>query len=324
MSRAIALPLWLWAAQAAAQPSGPPLPAAVQQRIEPAAERPAPDVKDASYGPHPRHVLDVWKARAAKPTPLVIFLHGGGFQQGDKANVPSALLREALAAGLSVTSANYRLTNVAPFPAPMLDGVRAIQFLRSKAGEWNLDPARFAGSGTSAGAGIALWAAFHDDLARRDSSDPVERQSSRLACVGAWAGQSSYDPRFIRQHVGGGEISHPALIPFYGLPREELDTPRAHALFEQASPINYVTADDPPAFLFYRDDPPVPLPKDAPEAVVIHHSQLGVVLQEKMRALGIPCEVRKIGGAAGAERRDAVWIEMARALGDCLRRPLSR
>jgi acetyl esterase/lipase len=291
---------------------------AAAQPEKPAADRPAPDVRDASYGPHERNVLDLWKARSPKPTPLVIYLHGGGFQQGDKKSVPVVLLREALAAGFSVASLNYRLTNVAPFPAPMLDGVRAIQFLRSKAREWNLDPARFAASGTSAGAGIALWAAFHDDLAKRDSDDPVERQSSRLACVGAWGGQSSYDPRFIQKHVGGSEISHPALLPFYGLTREEIDTPRARALFEAASPINYLTADDPPVFLFYGEDPPVPLPADAPEAVVIHHSQLGVVLKEKMQALGIRCELRKVAGS-GLDRRDTVYA--VGLFGECFRRP---
>ncbi|HEY3121142.1 MAG TPA: alpha/beta hydrolase [Vicinamibacteria bacterium] len=307
---AVAAAVALALASAPAAPQPPPRP----------ADRPAPDVADASYGPHPRNVLDLWKAKSAKPAPLVIFIHGGGFQQGDKGQVPAALLRPSLAAGFSVASINYRLTSMAPFPAPMLDGVRAIQFLRSRAGGWNLDPTRFASCGTSAGAGISLWAAFHDDLAQRDSSDPVERQSSRLACVGAWGGQSSYDPRFIRQHVGGSDISHSALLAFYGLPREDFDTPKAHALFEAASPINYLTADDPPVFLFYGEDPPVPLPADAPEGVVIHHSQLGVVLKQKMEALGIRCELRKIAGA-GADRRDKAYAEMVGLFGECFRRP---
>ena len=87
-----------------------------------------------------------------------------------------------------------------PFPAPMLDGARAIQFLRLKAKELGIDPARIAACGNSAGAGIALWAGFHDDLADPGSADPVLR-GNRLAWP-AWAlsgAQTSYDPRFIKQ-----------------------------------------------------------------------------------------------------------------------------
>jgi acetyl esterase/lipase len=280
---------------------------------------PPPDVADAAYGPHERNVLDLWRARSERPTPLVIFLHGGGFRQGDKRQVPEPLVREALRAGVSVASVNYRLTDVATFPAPMLDGVRAIQFLRSKSREWNLDPARFAAGGTSAGGGIAMWAAFHDDLARPGRADPVERESSRLMCVGASGGQTSYDPRFIRAHVGGSDMSHSALLPFYGLPREQFDTPRAHELFEAASPLTYLTADDPPAFLFYAEGPPVPLPADAPENLVIHHAQLGAVLKEKMQALGIRCEVRTSAGS-GIDRRDHTYMEMLALFRECFAR----
>src|SRR5262249_50241034 len=93
--------------------------------------KPAPDVRDAKYGPHARNVLDLWKARADSPTPLVVFIHGGGFRGGDKANVPPQLLEHCLKAGISVASINYRLSQQAAFPAPMNDGARAVQFLRS-------------------------------------------------------------------------------------------------------------------------------------------------------------------------------------------------
>ena len=287
-----------------------PAPAPAAAPVSP----PPPDVRDASYGPHARNVLDLWQARSTTPAPLVLYLHGGGFRQGDKKQVPAALVVEALRRGFSVASANYRLTDVAPFPAPMLDGVRAIQFLRARARDWNLDPSRFAATGNSAGGGISLWAAFHDDMARRGATDPVERESSRLACVGASGGQTSYDPRFIRRHVGGGEVSHSALLPFYGLRPEEFGTAKAYALFEAASPINYLSADDPPAFLFYGEGPPVPLPADAPENLVIHHAQFGVVLKERMQALGLRSEVRTV---AGAGRRDATFTEMLQLFAEC-------
>lgn len=100
-----------------------------------------------------------------KPAPLVIFLHGGGFRHGGKEQVSPQLIRKCLEAGISVASIHYRLTDTAPFPAPMHDGARAVQHLRHKAKEFNLDPTRIAATGGSAGAGIPLWLAFHEDLA---------------------------------------------------------------------------------------------------------------------------------------------------------------
>src|SRR3954469_21798502 len=149
--------------------------------------KPAPDLANLRYGPFDRNVLDVWKApggpggSTSTSSPLVVFFHGGGFIGGDKSSVPAWLLSRCLAEGISVASANYRLSTQSPFPAPMLDGARAIQFLRLKAKELDIDPKRIAACGNSAGAGIALWAGFHDDLAEPASADPVLRQSSRLA-----------------------------------------------------------------------------------------------------------------------------------------------
>src|SRR5438876_11889843 len=99
-------------------------PVAAQQ------EKPAPDVKEEKYGPHERNVIDLWKAKSDTPTPLVVFIHGGGFRGGDKSNLSPALLGGCLKAGISVAAINYRLSQHAPFPAPMLDSARAVQFLR--------------------------------------------------------------------------------------------------------------------------------------------------------------------------------------------------
>ena len=148
-----------------------------------------PDVENASYGPHERNVLDLWKAKPQRPTPLVVHIHGGGFRAGDKSSLSPALLDLCLNAGISVATINYRLSQQAPYPAPMHDGARAIQFLRSKAKEWNLDARAIAATGGSAGAGISLWIGFHDDMADAKSADPVKRQSTRLSAMGVLAAQ---------------------------------------------------------------------------------------------------------------------------------------
>ena len=194
--------------------------------------RPVPDVADVRYGPHERNLLDIWKAKPRPgqtgPTPVVVYFHGGGFRGGDKSSVPAWLVIKCLDAGISVASANYRLSQTAAFPAPMLDGARAIQFVRYKAAELGIDPDRIAASGNSAGAGIALWVGFHDDLADPTSGDAVERASSRVCCLGVDGAQTSYDPRFIKSLIGGRAHEHPALRWFYGIKSDaEADSPRA-------------------------------------------------------------------------------------------------
>ena len=110
--------------------------AQVRKHLDP--EKPRPDVADLRYGPFARNALDLWKAPHppghSGPAPVVVFFHGGGFIGGDKKSVPAWLVDRCLAEGISVASASYRLSTEAPFPAPMLDGARAIQFLRHKAG----------------------------------------------------------------------------------------------------------------------------------------------------------------------------------------------
>ena len=57
-------------------------PASAQQGQQAAGTKPAPDLENVSYGPHERNVLDLWKAKSDAPTPLVVYIHGGGFRGG--------------------------------------------------------------------------------------------------------------------------------------------------------------------------------------------------------------------------------------------------
>jgi acetyl esterase/lipase len=269
--------------------------------VSPQQNKPQPDLQNVKYGPHERNVIDFWKAKSDQPTPLVVFIHGGGFRGGDKSNVRPQMLRLCLEAGVSVAAINYRLSQHAPYPAPMMDSARAIQFIRSKAKEWNVDPTRIAATGGSAGAGISLWIGFHDDLADPKSDDPVARQSTRLTCMGVFGAQSTYDPRVIKKIVGGRAHEHPALQPFYGLKDDELDSPRAHKLYEDASAINHLTKGDPPAWMFYNE-PKGPLPPDAAPGQGIHHPNFGTFLKEKMDALKIECVVRHQDDGINADK----------------------
>ncbi|MCC7407870.1 MAG: alpha/beta hydrolase fold domain-containing protein, partial [Phycisphaeraceae bacterium] len=227
-----------------------------------------------------------WLAKSDAPTPLVIRIHGGGFLNGRP--VAPMMLQQYLDAGVSVASIPYRFSSDAPSTAPMLDSARAVQFLRSKAQEWNLDPTRFASTGGSAGGGISLWLGFHDDLADPDSPDPVARQSTRLTCMAVLNTQTSYDPRFIRANIPGPGWQAMPLWKLFGLdgPTDN-PAPETIRLFEEASPINYLTADDPPVRLTYLWDD---LEDNLPERESIHHPRFGRILKARLDELGIENE----------------------------------
>jgi acetyl esterase/lipase len=270
-----------------------------QPSPRPPANLPPPTFGNVRYGPHERNVLDFWQAELKRPTPLLVSIHGGGFVAGNKSVGPQ-LLKECLAAGISVAAISYRYSTQAIAPAPFRDGARAVQFLRSKAKEWNLDPKRVAATGGSAGAGISLWLAFHDDLADPQSADPVLRQSTRLACVAAFNGQTSYDPRFIRRLFPDKDVYKiGALRQLFDVDLNKLDDlPAAkYRLFEEVSAINHLTRDDPPVLLSYSS----PLDAEVTSmGIGIHHPRFGKVLKDKMDELKIPCELyaggKRIGG----------------------------
>lgn len=276
----------------------------------------SPDLADVPYGPHPRNVLDFWRAKSSTPAPLVIHIHGGGFRRGDKKSLSAKRLQEYLDAGFAVATINYRLTDTAPAPAQYLDCGRALQYLRLRAKEWNIDPALVASTGSSAGAGASMWLAFHDDLADPRSSDPVLRQSTRLTCVAVDNGQSSYDPRFAEK-IGIPRPNferHPFFLPFYGIRPEEIDTPDAYQRYQHAAPITYLTRDDPPAYLAYnRGDEPCNADTDV--QLVVHHPRLGMALKERMDKLGIECVLRYPGQPGGqtAEHLDFIKRQFAGA-----------
>lgn len=262
------------------------------QRDRPAQQRqkgPVPTQANVHYGEHERQVLDFWKAESDKPTPVLVYIHGGGFVGGSKDGVNPGMIAACAKAGVSFASINYRYTTQAPYPAPMLDGGRAIQFLRSKAAEWNIDAKRIGAFGGSAGAGISMWLAFHDDLAKPDSSDPVERQSSRLTCAGSMGGQASYDPLQIKEWLGGSAWKHGAFIPFYAVKsadEAEYGKPEVRKLAHDASVINHLTKDDAPVFFVYSE-PDKPLSDTDRPGTGIHHPKFAHILREKMTALGI-------------------------------------
>jgi acetyl esterase len=263
-----------------------------------------PTHADVSYGPHERNKIDLYLVDSKTPAPLVLYIHGGGFQGGDKRSVGSATVAGYNAQGWSVAAINYRFTNVVPAPGQYLDCGRALQFIRANAAKYNINPKLIASTGGSAGAGTSMWLAFHDELADPKSDDPIARESTRLTCIAVSNGQSSYDPRFAEK-AGLPRPNferHGFFEPFYDIKRSDADTPEAYKRYEAAAPITYLTKDDPPALLNYSyKNQDVTNTSDL--GLVVHHPKLGIALKEQMDKLGIECIVQYRTGDDGRQIR---------------------
>ncbi len=241
---------------------------------------------NVAYGSHPRNVLDFYPAESDKPTPVVFYIHGGGWRGGDKKTNPKAFLDK----GISVVAVNYRYTQNGvedkvqpPVKAPLGDAARALQFVRSKAAEWNLDKERIGATGGSAGACTSLWLAFHDEMANPQSDDPVARESTRLYCAAVNGAQVSLDPKELREWMPNYRYGAHA----FGLPNLDVVMEKREEVLEwikEYSPIEHVSKDDPPIALFYRGEKPVvgSSPKDP-----THSGIMGVKLEERLKAVGV-------------------------------------
>ena len=257
--------------------------------------KPDPTVKEISYGNHERNIMDFWQAESDSPTPLVLFIHGGGFQALNKEKLTANHLNELLKAGISVAAINYRLIKTDPLPAAFYDARRALQFLRSKSDEWNIDKSRIGAFGGSAGAMLSMWLAFHDDMAEMGQSGKVLHESTRLSCVATMGGQITFDRRWMEQSIPGGFIhKNPAFLRIFSVNSfEDLDSPEMLDLIREISPITHISSDDPPIYMEYNMALDSPIPEDGTRRRpwALHHVIFGYTLKARMRALGIESDL---------------------------------
>jgi acetyl esterase/lipase len=264
-------------------------------------ERPMPTVADFAYGKDSeRQVLDFWKAKSETPTPLVLMIHGGGWAGGDKTLYGGKEIPPYLDSGISVAAINYRFILQAmeqgiepPVKACLHDAARALQTIRSKAKEWNLDPQRVGATGGSAGACTSLWLALHNDLADANSSDPVARESTRLTCAAVIGAQTSLDPKELREWMPNAEYGGHA----FGFAAKGRTRPQEFELLipnrkkvlpwiKEYSPIELVSKDDPPIYLDYPGEKAEPKLGE-PQRDPTHSAIYGIKLEEKLKDAGV-------------------------------------
>ena len=255
---------------------------------------PKPTFSDVHYGTHERNVLDFWKADSGQPTPWVLVIHGGGWVMGSKERVNNFVnVPQLLKAGISVVAINYRYIAMAkaegvepPVKGPMEDCARALQFVRSKAMEWNLDKERVGAAGASAGGCSSLWLAFHDDLANPKSEDPIARESTRIFCAAVKVPQTSLDPKQMKEWTPNSKYGAHA----FGLGSfDEFLASREKILpwIKEYSPYEWVNAGDPPVYLFYPTPPALGHDQKDPT----HTANFGVKLQQHCATNHVPCEL---------------------------------
>ena len=255
-------------------------------------------ILNLKYGEHDRNVIDLWLVKSDKPTPLMIYIHGGGFKGGDKSKGYKHI-EGFLEKGISFASINYRFMPDSGIGVrgSLNDSKRALQFLRYKASEFNLDKTKFGCMGDSAGAGTTFWLAFTDDMANPLSKDPVERESTRITVAAGFGAQCTYNIqrwKEVMDVVGEGDESD--LLAFYGFKSiEEMNTEKGQKVIANLDMLGLLTKDDPPFYVMNTQPGGIVDIKN--KGHLYHHANHAKALKERALEVGVEhlCFASKIG-----------------------------
>lgn len=186
--------------------------------------------------------------------PAIVFVHGGGWRQGDRSEGLPLLPALTADGKYVVATIDYRLTTVAKWPAQIHDCKAAIRYLKANAARFHLDPDRIGVWGSSAGGHLAALLGTTAGIRELDGSDSVDASASRVACIVDFCGPS--DLRTVHEGLSGlMAIQIPSLVA------QLLGEPAARnpEAAKSASPIAYISADDPPFLIVHGTaDPVVP------------------------------------------------------------------
>lgn len=226
----------------------------------------SPELHDVSYGPSSSNVADIYPATTGDgPRPVVIWVHGGGWTIGSKADVPAGIvaLRDE---GFAVVSIDYRLSPGVDHPDHVLDVKRAISWVEAVARERNFDPANVFVAGHSAGGHLSMLAGFTRGVAGLDAGEPPVRGVIAIASpvtLNSLYGLSFNLDMSLRMYVGCD-----------GLSLDRCDV-------SAGEPNRYLDAGDPPLLLQHStDDEVVPVSQARSMAAMAAAAGMDVQLDE--------------------------------------------
>jgi para-nitrobenzyl esterase len=252
------------------------------------------------YGPHDENLFDIYVPDFGEPTPLLIYIHGGGFTGGSRDTSNSEdFVMSYLDNDIAFASIDYRLLKT-PDPDGVIksltDSTRALQFIRYHHGQLNIDPTNIILMGGSAGAGTSLWIGFNDDMADPSSEDPVERQSTRVTAVIGIATQATYDIGkwktvvFEEYNIDLLALADAlglaqSLLDFYGITDvEEFESDEILTYRERVDMLDLMDANDPPMYVQNDLEPATaPLTVD----LAFHHANHALVLADRADEVGL-------------------------------------
>ena len=217
---------------------------------EPAAKNEAVEVKlNVAYADNgnPRQTLDLYLPRervAGRRLPVVVFIHGGGWQNGNKSAGMSWVQPYAASGHYVGVAVGYRLAGEAPWPAQIHDCKAAVRWLRANAARYGLDADRIGVEGNSAGATLALLLGASAGIAELDGALGLHvAESSRVAAVVNFFGRINFLAEPVSARAGSGQaaaLTGRLKVLFGGTLEEKAELARL------ASPVNHIGAGDVP------------------------------------------------------------------------------
>jgi acetyl esterase/lipase len=187
--------------------------------------------------------------KLSSPLPVIVWIHGGGWSKGRKERCPAVVLVND---GYAVASIEYRLTTEAPFPAQIEDCKAAVRWLRANAAKYNLDADWIGAWGHSAGGHLAALLGTSGGVPELEGSGDNMQYSSRIQAVCDVSGPADL-PRMYKDVSGGSFQKGPkAKSAIEGLAGGSVEKNEAKAI--AASPIHYVSKDDPPFLIIHGDE----------------------------------------------------------------------
>ena len=228
---------------------------AQKQRVRDLAEKSDVEVRlDQPYAgtTNPKQMVDLYlpkKRTSDKPLPVIAMIHGGGWINGDRLGYAAAGIQLARTGEYAVVGVGYRLTNEAHWPEQAFDCKAAIRWIRGHAKEFNLDPNRIGVTGSSAGGHLSSFLGTTGDVKEVEGSlGSFTTNSSRVACVVNLCGPEDFTKPLMFTPDGKPVVEDPAVSGLLG------GTYQAKPeVAVAASPITYVTKDDPPFLTFHGD-----------------------------------------------------------------------